>query len=378
MSYGCCIKYPRGKQFWSILADLSNIRIGDKIFFYQRRIDENQEGRGFIGVFRSTSLAFEDNADISYNGNFIYGECPSCHRKTISKIENNSIKCSNCRGSINGYILPLRITIKVDRFYERYLDDNRAYIDITDRGRLSTLLFRKIYGKGRERSCSPILPEEAEKLERLLERCENQQINNRVFEEYQPDPYVPTNFIFISNYLNQIQFNQNGELRYEFMLEFYIMQLLNWGDQIVQSIFRPFCEIEWFGNQILFGIGGDKTDLLVLYKRNDMRYRADVVELKKGSIRPNDLEEIMKYIYWISQLVTSNIQDRIENPFYLKPILIGRSVNSIQKIRRIWTDIRKRPFTVIPYNNPLEIHLLDLEIWNYDFSSRQIFFSRII
>ena len=66
----------------------------------------------------------------------------------------------------------MRIPIKPIEHYEdlenKFFDDNQAYIDKTDEGMLSTLLFKKIKRIGEERSITPILPEEASKIARLI------------------------------------------------------------------------------------------------------------------------------------------------------------------------------------------------------------------
>jgi len=51
---------------------------------------------------------------------------------------------------------------------------------------------RKVYGKGRERSVNPILPEEAEKVRRLLERVEQEERRSTLFVISTPDTIYPT------------------------------------------------------------------------------------------------------------------------------------------------------------------------------------------
>ena len=376
----CGVKHPSDNStFFSLLADLANILPGTKVFFYKRRIDEEQRQRGFIGKFEALSEAFRDPNIVGYGGSKIYGICPNCKNFSndeISKSNNTiTIKCKNCGATIDGHLLPLRVKIKYTEFYNRYLDDNTAYIDITDEGRLSTLIFRKIYGKGRERSVTPILPEEAEKLERLLSRVQNEQRNEEVlngdvnFDSYEPDW---SKIESLESFINKIVCGQNGEILYESMLEFYIIYALGHPNntlfQDIKNIFTPFNNIEWYGNQILFGIGGDKSDIVVTYKDKDgYRYKADIVELKKGTIDERACIQAYQYIYWIAQLITGNIQNRAKNPFKIKPIVIGHSLKRNFNFSLLRQYLNKpNPFLSIPYPfNTLDIELEPLEIWTY-------------
>lgn len=218
------VKYPanyyRGqiyytKEFFSILADLMNVKNDTSVFFYKRRIDEPPEERGFVGEFRSIPIegtdiiVYEDFNNLEWNNKRILGRCSHCG-SIKSKIEGDYIICESCGKTLDGHILPLRFCIRERNLYNYYLDDNTAYIDLTDRGRLSTLIFRKIYGAGRERSVNPILPEEAEKIRRLLERVSQQRRNSLVNYPQQNNPYIPQHPNPIINYLD---FNQQYPLK---------------------------------------------------------------------------------------------------------------------------------------------------------------------
>ena len=170
------IAYTRG--FYSILADLANVQPGVRVFFYRRRVDEPPEARGFIGEWEAIDAPYEDlQTDMSYGTLTIFGCCPHC-QCPVSELTEDEPRCKSCKQGLLGHILPLRIPLGQFHTYSRYLDDNTAYVDITDNGRLSTLIFRKVYGPGRERSVNPILPEEAEKVRRLLARVQGGNMND--------------------------------------------------------------------------------------------------------------------------------------------------------------------------------------------------------
>ena len=169
-------EYTRG--FYSILADLANVQPGVRVFFYRRRVDEPPEARGFIGEWEADGTPYEDlQTAIAHDTQQILGCCPDCGCP-VSKLADGRPCCESCGVVLAGHILPLRFPIKQVHPYSCYLDDNTAYVDITDDGRLSTLIFRKVYGAGRERSVNPILPEEAEKVRRLLARVQGGNMND--------------------------------------------------------------------------------------------------------------------------------------------------------------------------------------------------------
>jgi hypothetical protein len=376
------------KEFYSILADLANVMQGTSVFFYKRRIDEPPEHRGFLGEWEAVALpksniiVYEDlQSHLTWANHKILARCPDCGSPK-SILDNGVPKCESCGGDLGGaHILPLRFAIQPARLYTRYLDDNTAYIDLTDHGRLSTLIFRKIYGAGRERSVNPILPEEADKLRRLLGRVQ-QNNQNAPVPASDSSPFSPTqNIKCISSFINlsakydlhskenfsDFLFNSHGELYYETILEYWIMrQLSNSTSNFVHSTLEiPSDEmIEWFGNQVLFGIGGEKSDILVLTKNQDeKRCRAVVIELKKGNVDSGACEQIKRYSYWIAQLISANAQ--VANPLRITPIVIGyRPTRNID----VFSSYRFE----IPYAQPLTVLVEKPRIFRYKLSNNNL------
>lgn len=77
-------------------------------------------------------------------------------------------------------------------------------------------------------------------------------------------------------------------------------KLVNQSDYLLNTFGIPDNEsIEWFANQVLFGIGGEKSDVVIPTKRENIRCRAVVIELKKGYINQESYDQIKKYVYWI-------------------------------------------------------------------------------
>lgn len=384
-------------SFYSILADLANVQTGVRVFFYRRRIDEPPEGRGFIGEWEALGTPIEDlQTAIAYGTLKILGCCPNCgcpvSRLPDKKSQNKSYSqphCESCKTELEGHILPLRFPLKLFHPYRRYLDDNTAYVDITDEGRLSTLIFRKVYGAGRERSVNPILPEEAEKLRRLLLRVEERQMNHKVYFPKVSRHRPPKTVRLIGYYANFSQKfplyrkghtllydEDTGELAYETVLEFWLMRELANNRRQILSTFEisPNERLEWFANQVLFGIGGEKSDVLLLMRNaEELRCRAIVIELKKGDIDSGSLEQVKSYAYWVAQLVTAQVQNAIQRPFEITPIAVGRKVKpNTQPFERF--DFQ------IPYTPPLTVVVDPPRVFTYsvDNANNTLQLSRVI
>lgn len=322
----CGVKHPlKGDVLFSLFADMLGIRKGDFVLFYKRRIDEPPEDRGFIGIFKAISEPFIDITDVTFNNYTVLGKCPECH--TLAPEEG--YKCSSCGKDLTmlgPHILPVRLCIEPIEVFTKYVDDNTAYIDITDPGRLPTLLFRKVFGRGRERSAAPILPEEKEKLLRLLNK-KNLGIPYSVVDLTQRLSLPPQ-----PNYLKTIVASKiadptswrGKELIWESLLECWLMmQIDNPIDPVLLEILTPVQDLEFFGNQILYGIGGEKTDILVLYEREERRYKANLIELKRGEIDKEVIQKAYYYAYWIAQLATANKIPKVSSIFTIQPIIIG-------------------------------------------------------
>jgi hypothetical protein len=171
-----------------------------------------------------------------------------------------------------------------------------------------------MHGKGRERSINQILPEKAEKLQRLLRK-----LNNNRSSSFKMEPYRPVIKRKISPELGK-----GGEVPVETSLQAWIMENID-KDVPVFSDFVPSFQMEYFGNWITYGIGGESVDMLVTYK-DKVRYKAVPIELKKDAIDINTIEQIYRYAYWIAQFSTANAEPPVES-LTLQPIGIGYRIS---------------------------------------------------
>ncbi|RLF09596.1 MAG: hypothetical protein DRJ69_04380 [Thermoprotei archaeon] len=326
-------------QLHSLIADLKATRQGDLVFFYQRRIDEPPEKRGFRGIYKIISDPFYDDTDIRWDEYEVLGKCPSCGC-AYSEKDN---KCIKCEFVLTGkHILPNRLLIKCVAHFDNPVDDNTAYVDRTDPGELWTLLFRKIWGPGRARSAAPILPEEAKKIARLLYR-----VNCGVITQVpSPEPYPtgPKKPLDIRPILCEYAGRQAPT---EAILQAWFMENMDKNVPVLKDVIGSQADLEWFGNEIIYGIGGDKVDILCTHKRDGVRYKATVIELKRGRIDQNSVDQIERYSYWVSQLVTANAEPPTQH-LDLQPVLIGYDVEE----NAVTAASKLKAFTfTIPYRH---------------------------
>lgn len=379
----CGVKNPKSEQtIFGLYADLFTLRIGDTALFYQMRIDEDKLDRGFRGIYQIVSEPFFDTTEIEgvpesmgvlgSAGKSVIGKCPHCgssfsEERTTKKIPSPRSKsgqkevdvklCKMCNGEIpfEKTILPNRVLIKPLEYYDLPVDDNTAYIDRDDmkdakKDILWTMIFRKVYGAGRERSITPVLPNEANKLIRLI-----RQKNNKEVKEFPPSKEYPKSYVGNKIQL-QIKSKEDGSVVFESMLRAWIMQNIDKNKPVLKDIIGG--DLEYFGNNVLYGIGGENVDVLGIHKKagESLPYKATVIELKKDEIDEAAFEQIKDYTKWMSQLVFSD--STMANK--IQPVLIGREIPS--KIIKLVRTTKLKTQTPILAEYHVEKNTLKFEI----------------
>ena len=297
------------------------------------RKEEEKLDRGFRGIFRVVSEPFFDTNDIEgvdeshgelgSSGKKVMGKCPNCNSALSDKKDDEGNKiCQSCGRMLQFHILPNRVLIEPIKLFknedgsEAVIDDNTAYIDRNYIKKnlpvLWTMLFRKTYGAGRERSITHILPEESDKLEFIF---------NDIFEGARPTSLKPYKRPSTAKQIEIPLDTDDGELKIEALLEAWMMENIDKNKPILKEIIGDPNDLEYFGNNVLYGMGGEKVDILCLHKKNDERYRATVIELKKGVVKKDDVDQIKDYTKWMSQLAFGD--DTKESKSKIQPVLIG-------------------------------------------------------
>ena len=323
-------------SFFALYADFLSLREGDFVIFYQMRIDEKKDERGFRGIFKVKGKPFFDDEDIlgkGENTDFIFscdkkvlGKCPECD-SSLSEIIPDSKKkreriCASCERKVDFHILPNRVLLENVNLYkdnnkEAVIDDNTAYIDrnyIKDNlPILWTMLFRKTSGAGRARSINPILPEELYKLMHIFD-SKFEKLENYKFKPYiKPDSAVDLEI--------PLETSEEGNLKIEALLEAWIMKNLDTAPDVLKD-YITYNDLEYFANNFPYGIGGEKVDILTIHKNNTIsRDKANVIELKRDNLKKEDLDQVLDYTKWMSQMIFGC--DNSISKGKIQPILIG-------------------------------------------------------
>ncbi|MDE1868888.1 MAG: hypothetical protein KGH60_02900 [Candidatus Micrarchaeota archaeon] len=352
----CGVKNPKGGGRKGLLYDIKTYRKGDYVIFYQMRVDESSPlSRGFRDVFRIVSDPFYDDTSVTSDTNTVLGKCPICGYSYSEKPDNDGIyHCTNPNVNphtipTGQHILPYRVLIEPVMRFDDPVDDNTAYIDVEDNGELPTLRWRKITGAGRSRSAQRILPEEAEKLVRLMKKINANYQNDSLKTLNYTTPQMIANKL-VPETLNIVRdtsgvplytVKRNGSLADESGLEAWMLENIDKNIPVLAEIIGDLDELEFWGNNVQDGVGGENADILTLHKRNGKRFKATVFELKKDEVNKDTINQVLNpekqnYAKWIGQLVTANCNPPIEK-LQIQPIMVGFKVDqsAIEQIQNI-------------------------------------------
>ena len=222
------------------------MRVGDLVLFYQR-FSDNSESDGFHGIYEVTGEPFFDSGDITdtVTNKTVHGKC-ECGSSFSTKRDNqfSPAKCLNCGRFLNFPILPNRIPIKPKTFFEKSVIDDIAYIDHTDYSVLWTMLFRKTTGAGRARSAGHILPEERDKLTRLITKANNGHSSNLNVVNYPNPTTTPINLDIGAHKTSA------GSLDYESVLHAWMMKNIDKNVSGLGEVVGDLDELEYFGSWV--------------------------------------------------------------------------------------------------------------------------------
>ncbi len=321
------------------------------------RVGESPLNRGFRDVFKIISEPFYDDSTVASRGNIVLGKCPICnypyseeikkeHGKYVQRCSNPSNKHELPREQ---HILPYRVLIEPVLRFDKPVDDNTAYVDSEDYGELPTLRWRKITGAGRARSAQRILPEEAEKLIRLMKKVNNKLESKSVSTlNYITVPLADSKAILPTLKIKRdtsgvllFGVKKNGCFSGEMGLETWMLENIDQNIPLFSEIVGDLNELEFFGNNVQYGVGGENADILLLHKKDNLRFKATVIELKKDNVDMNTIDQVLNpnkqnYAKWIGQLVTANCNPPVKR-IEIQPVMVGFKVtdDAIERIRNI-------------------------------------------
>lgn len=353
----CGVKNPKGGGRVGLISDIKTYRKGDFVIFYQMRIGESPLSRGFRDVFRIISDPFFDDSSVRLNNNIVLGKCPICsypYSEEIKKDGGSYIqRCSNPENHHElpreQHILPYRVLIEPILRFDKPVDDNTAYVDAEDYGELPTLRWRKVTGAGRARSAQRILPEEAEKLVRLMKKInnelesENTSTNNYITSQQTINKLIPPTLQIKrdTSGISLFIVKRDGSFSGEYGLETWMLENIDKNIPILNEIIGSLDELEFFGNNVQYGVGGENADILLLHKKNEKRFKSTVFELKKDDVNLDTIDQVLNpekqnYARWIGQLVTANCNPTIKD-LQIQPVMVGFKItdDAIERIKDI-------------------------------------------
>ncbi|MCS6989514.1 MAG: EVE domain-containing protein [Chloroherpetonaceae bacterium] len=256
-----------------ILADLCCLRIGDRIFFYETN-------RGFHGIYRVRSLPFTDETRF---------------------------------GSV-GADAPYRVLIEPLHYFPNPVSELRVLGLKNSANELRSLFYKKALQRGK--AITHLFPEEERKLTELLLKANDGEAKLAV-SLYEPHDKPPITF--------DLEPSENGEVKYEKILEGWLMQHIDKPEFKCDLFLRDLNDIETFANYVPTNIAGGNIDVIVYHKRAmngvEMRYKISVIELKKGKIDESAVIEIEEYVKWAGEHLANNDVEMVQ------PVLIGKKVN---------------------------------------------------
>jgi hypothetical protein len=319
-----------------VLSDISCIRKGDRIFFYEIN-------KGFHGIYEAISLPFVDEDEIDGgNGKYLFGNKNNPHF---------------VKGSL---ILPNRVLIKPKLYLEIPITEMKAFGRFISAIDLRSIFYKKVLGRGK--SITHLFPEEERKLTELLIKA-----NNGKSKELKCDPYKPKNPKPINFDLRP---KSNGEVKYEKILEGWIIQNIDNPAAGTSLFLGDLKEIECFANYVPVTIAGGNLDIVVFHQKNGERYKISIIELKKGKITEKDVEQVETYVKWATENLTqimiekpSKVEiDLLNRMEMIQPIIIGFDItkSALERLRNY--SLKSRPIIAVKYkiqNRSIKFELIN-------------------
>ena len=295
------ISYPATteRMLVGMIADISRIRIGDKVIFYLQATAHSQGM--FYGVFKVASAPFFDEND---NSNYLLRQM--------------------------GKGLSFRVLLEPDTVYSKGVTEHEYLDSLTGKNHpydlCWSLIYRKLKGK---RGCTMIMDYEYDDLlAKLITKNNNTSLAGNAFT-FDCNSYeiisAPTTNIYQGrqnqlNILNRLLFKANNGNAFETHLQAYITQ--NIDSQILSNLLLPLPgNNAWVGNEVSCGVGMQRIDIMIKQETvTDVYIR--LVELKDEAPYLNIiLYQIPWYLKWLSDYVIPKYQDKT---IHLLPTIIAK------------------------------------------------------
>lgn len=308
-----------------MIADISRIRVGDKIVFYLQAA-EGMSGM-FYGVFKAASKAFFDENDTA---NYLCKEL--------------------------GKPLTFRIKIEPDCVYSHGVSEHEYLDSLQDINfpyeMCWSLIYRKLKGN---RGCTMITDYEFELLTEKLKKI-NKKIScnqNSLAFTFSSNTYSIDRINKVNHYTgrtnsiniqDRLIYKANKGNAFEIHLQAYIMQ--NFDTLALSRLLMPFPDLPcWIGNEVSCGVGMQRIDIMITQEKDNDAY-IKIIELKCVEPALYILEQQLPwYINWVIDYVAPNYSANGKR-VHIIPCVIAKNnanddfVNSCRIFNQKYTELK--------------------------------------
>lgn len=303
-------KHNREQILVGMIADACRVRKGDFIIFYLQQNFTNKIWEGkFYGIFKAKDdWSFLDNND---KNQYLHKQL--------------------------GKSLTFRTLIEPYKVYPEGVTEWEALDEIkhiqSPHQMLWSLIYRKLKGN---RGNTMITIYESERLCQLIRNKNNRnELNyaNKLLSFDSASQTIITGNKSLNKYDGRTEeinilprlISKYGEDKaFEQHLQAYIVKnIVKRLNKSLDKIIVNDTEIEWLGNEVSYGVGMQRIDIMLSVVHNEQRILIPI-ELKAVEASENNTVQIQRYIDWIEQYYIPNRQSDIQ------PVLISRKIEDKQ------------------------------------------------
>ena len=343
--YNTLINYPATteRMLVGMVADISRIRIGDKVIFYLQAT-VNSQGM-FFGVFKVSSNPFFDEND---NTNYL-----------LSQLDKG---------------LSFRVLLEPDIVYSKGVTEHEYLDSLTGKNcpydLCWSLIYRKLKGN---RGCTMIMDYEYDDLlTKLIAKNNNTSLTGNAFTFDNNNCEIisaQTNSVYQGrqnslDILDRLLFKANNRNAFETHLQAYITQ--NIDKQPLSNLLLPLQgNNAWIGNEVSCGVGMQRIDIMIK-QETDTDVYIRLIELKDEAPYLNIIQyQIPWYLKWLSDYVIPKFQGK---NIHLIPTIIAKgSLNA--NLRTLYQNFS------YPINN---VNVQPLQYIGFNITAQQITFNRYL
>ena len=286
----------------AMIADVSRIRVGDKILFYLQSSSTNPGM--FFGVFEAASCAFYQPND----DNYLTEEL--------------------------GKSLNFRVLIKAFKVYPKGISEHEALDNLTAIQRpydmCWSLIYRKLKGN---RGCTMITDKEAERLFFLLSlKNDDQYIVSNAYTYANGVIEVSDSSVFYQGKKNSLDllprllYKLGKNSKCESHLQAFIVQNIDRG--ILSRLILEDIDNLWIGNEVSCGVGMQRIDVSTMQYDDNYVY-INIIELKCVEAYNEIVDsQIPWYITWIREYIVPTFNKKV----IITPVIISKPFENTQDL----------------------------------------------